>query len=96
VLKCHAIKAYWGSESIAPHILNRGTMWKLVVNFAPWRKKVYECFNYDHDREVIVRNCFNECKCEKPEMTCSSSALFAADSVPKVSLWNPINLVEFL
>jgi hypothetical protein len=29
----HATKAYWGSEIIAPRILNLGTRWELVVSF---------------------------------------------------------------
>jgi hypothetical protein len=24
----HAVKAYWGSESIVPHILDLGTRWR--------------------------------------------------------------------
>jgi hypothetical protein len=29
------MKAYWGSESIAPHILNLATRWRWVVSFTP-------------------------------------------------------------
>jgi hypothetical protein len=31
----HALKAYWGSGGITPHILNLGTKWRWVVNFTP-------------------------------------------------------------
>jgi hypothetical protein len=31
----HAMKTYWGSESIAPRILNLGTKWSWVVSFMP-------------------------------------------------------------
>jgi hypothetical protein len=30
------MKAYWGSEGIAPHILDLGTRWRWVVSFMPW------------------------------------------------------------
>jgi len=29
------MKMYWGSESIAPHILNLGTKWKWVFSSHP-------------------------------------------------------------
>jgi hypothetical protein len=29
------MKAYWGSGSVVPYILDLGTRWKLVVNFTP-------------------------------------------------------------
>jgi len=31
--KHHARKAYWGSECIAPRILDVGTRWRWVVSF---------------------------------------------------------------
>jgi hypothetical protein len=31
----YAMKAYWGSGSIAPHILDLGTSWRHVVSFMP-------------------------------------------------------------
>jgi hypothetical protein len=31
----HAMKTYWGTEGIAPRILNLGTRWRWVVSFAP-------------------------------------------------------------
>jgi hypothetical protein len=30
------MKAYWGSDGIAPHILDLSTRWKWVVSFTPW------------------------------------------------------------
>jgi hypothetical protein len=33
--KHHAMKAYWGSGSIAPHILDLGTSRRRVVSFTP-------------------------------------------------------------
>jgi hypothetical protein len=32
----HAMKAYWGSGGIAPHILDLSTRWRSVVSFTPW------------------------------------------------------------
>jgi hypothetical protein len=29
------MKVYWGSEGIAPRILELGTRWRLVVSFTP-------------------------------------------------------------
>jgi hypothetical protein len=34
--KHHAMEMYWGSEGIAPRILDLGTRWRLVVSFTPW------------------------------------------------------------
>jgi len=34
--KHHAIKMYWVSGGIAPHILNLSTRWSWVVSFTPW------------------------------------------------------------
>jgi hypothetical protein len=31
----HAIKTYWGSGGIAPHILDLGTRWRWVISFTP-------------------------------------------------------------
>jgi hypothetical protein len=31
----HAMKTYWGSRGIAPHILDLGTKWRSVVSFTP-------------------------------------------------------------
>jgi hypothetical protein len=31
--KHHAIRAYWGSEGIAPRILDLGTRWRGVISF---------------------------------------------------------------
>jgi hypothetical protein len=33
--KHHAMKAYWGSGGIAPHI-DLGTRWRWVVSYTPW------------------------------------------------------------
>jgi hypothetical protein len=33
--KHHPMKICWGSEGIAPRILNLGTLWRLVVSFTP-------------------------------------------------------------
>jgi hypothetical protein len=33
LIKHHAMKAYWGSGGIAPHILDLGTRWRWVVSF---------------------------------------------------------------
>jgi hypothetical protein len=35
LIKHHAMKTYWGSGAIVPHILNLGTRWRWVVNFTP-------------------------------------------------------------
>jgi hypothetical protein len=36
VVPVHAMKAYKGSGSVNPLILNLGARWRLVVNFMPW------------------------------------------------------------
>ena len=36
VVPVHTLNTYMGSRGIAPHILNLGTRWRLVVNFIPW------------------------------------------------------------
>jgi hypothetical protein len=33
--KHHAMKTYWGSGDVAPHVLNLGTRWRWVVSFTP-------------------------------------------------------------
>jgi len=44
--KHYAIKTYWGSRGIAPHILNLGTRWRWMVSFLPqvlqpWEKNTW-------------------------------------------------------
>jgi len=34
-LRHHTMETYWGSGSIAPHILNLGTRWRWVVSSIP-------------------------------------------------------------
>jgi len=36
LIKHHAMKMYWGTESIAPRILHLGTRWRWVVSFMTW------------------------------------------------------------
>jgi len=35
LIKHHALKTYWGSEGIAPYILNLGANWRWAVSFTP-------------------------------------------------------------
>jgi hypothetical protein len=35
LIEHHAMEAYWGSESIAPRIIDLGTRWRWVVSFTP-------------------------------------------------------------
>jgi len=38
LIKGQAMKTYWGSEGIAPCILDLGTRWRWVVSLTPWQK----------------------------------------------------------
>jgi hypothetical protein len=33
ITKYHAMRTYWGSGDVAPHILNLGARWRSVVSF---------------------------------------------------------------